>query len=394
MPTRNEDLDRLAAKAGFQFKPSWDDFLYSDEEKATKKAKALAEFINVKQKVDTGDARAELLGGTAFAGTNATPEEISAFKPGRPLDRSTRPDPTPGLPAGTVDPALATDLQTQLRDEELNRAGTRNAPAVERMRQQLAYHDAGISGADVAGIALGRVRDVMTEDEEVRSNFVKKKLGDPDLDPLLGIDIAQNKAVFKPKLVKVEGRDGKEIYMHETPSLSGRPTYTPALDKQGQPLRVPESEGRIPQNVKFMASIWYPDEPDGPERWAKAADRMSLRKGLSREASWEHGIRVAAKRLGRAGAQDPQKVYDLAMQEWRLIHPGVPPPVPRPDGPAPGAAGAAPAGQSATKPAAPPAGAPTTAANYRTADEVKAAYKGGRLPREEAMRLLKGFGFE
>lgn len=359
MPTTDEELDRLAAKVGFQFKAGWDDFLYTDAEKATKKANALFQFIDVKKRADTGDARAQLLGGTAFAGANATPEEISAFKPGRPLDRSTRPDPTPGLPEGTVDPALEADLQTQLRDEELNRAGTKNAPQVEAINRSLLMHDAGLNEAAIAQArATGqheRLYGAQADITTARRDALQNVLADPNLDPLLKNEIAQNKISFKSQRVKVQRKDGTVGYYDSTPNLSGGYDYTAAVDEAGNPLTAPAGVGAgdrptaLQKNAAFIARVLFADDPDAEQ---KAVTMLTQLKGKSPRDAWAVLTQFVAKLDYGTYATNPEDLHNKTAELWRVSRPGEPIPASVRPTPPTGAA-AAPAAKPATPVAAP-----------------------------------------
>ena len=330
-------------------------------------------------------ARRDLLAGAALTGANATPGELVAFQPGLPLNRSTYPEPTPGLPAGTPDPALEADLQTQLRDEELNRAAGKNAPEVEAMRRSLLLHDYGADenkiSAARANDELARLRGVNANAADYRFQGLKRILDDPTVDPGIELNALQDKEVLKSTLIKVANKDGHAVYYRQTPNMSGGHDYAPALDKAGQPLRVPEQERQVPQNIKFIAASRFPGDPDAIK---KAIDYVNQRKQGSLEESWEHGYREARRRLSRLAT--PQQVYDFVVQDWHIIHPGIPPLAPRPEMPGtPSAAAPAPGSPA-------PAAKPAAATTYRTAEEVKAAFGAGRITREQAHAELRKLG--
>jgi hypothetical protein len=381
-------LDRFAAQVGFRYTPDPLDFIQPSTAIATNKAHQLKLYLDARKAAAGEQARGDLLSGTALAGTGATPPEISAFRPGLPsvLDLST---PASATPPATGNPPVIVPSQTPgaQRLDLFDAAAAKNAPAVEEIRRSLALHDTGLDEAKIAQArAYGqheRLTGAQADLAGARRDVLTNVLNDPTLDPLLGADIGNDKAVFKKERVKVKRRDGTEGYYDATPNLSGGYDYAPALDKTGHSLRVPESEGRVPGNVKYLASIWYPDDPDGIK---KTADRLNSRKELSRDAAWAQTTRDTIKRLGRAASQDPQKVYDATLRDWRLMFPGVPPQASRPETPA------LPSAPAAAPPPAPGAAAPAATEDPLYKDARAAIAKGANPAAVKAR--LKALGMD
>jgi len=324
----DERLAELARKLGFNFEAAPLDVIRPPERIAERKAAELKLFLTARAAAAQQDARGQLLGETAFAGAAPTPQETAAYKPGQPFAAQTRAVPTPG-PEGTVDPGLEAELQSELRAEELDRAAGRNAPAIAKAQRQLLMKDAGF---DLANVALARLREAHAGMAETRGTALGDILGNPDLDPLLGADIAQNKAVFKPQRVKVKRRDGKEVYYDVTPNLAGGHDYQPALDESGEPLQVPTSAaGNAPtalqKNTRFLAGALFAGDPDAVE---KAATLLTQLKGKSPGDAWESLVREVSKMNFGRYARDPQRLYQKTAEIWRVARPNEPLPMEAP----------------------------------------------------------------
>ena len=353
----NEALDALAAQAGFRYTPSLLDAITPASGMVVRKAAELKQFLEARKLAAGEQAKSDLLSGAALTGANATPSELAAFKPGLPFDRSVRPEPTPGLPEGTPDPALEADLQTQLRDEELNRAATKNAPALESMRRSLALHNAGLNEAAIAQARVSgqheRLYGATADIAVARRDALTNILNDPALDPMLKNEIAQNKISFKSQRVKVQHKDGTVGYYDATPNLSGGYDYAQATDENGDPISAPvgDRSTALQKNAAFLARVLYGNEPDAEQ---KAVTMLTQLKTKSPRDAWA-SLTMAVSKLGFGKYErDPQKLHDKTVEMWRVARPGEPIPTEAPMAPAPPAA---PGGQPA---AAPAPGVPST----------------------------------
>lgn len=375
----NQELDRLAKSFGFEFSTNPLDFARPPGMIAERKLEELKLFLEMRKAAAAVQARQDLLGQAALGDIAPTTEEIKAFRPGRPsvLDLSMPASATPpatDAPAPVLTPSETPEGQ---RFSQIEDAIRRNAPAVAAAQRSLALHDAGL---DESKIASGRLRGGQADEQDYRFQAVKEIADNPDIAPLLRADLVQKKAMLKPQLVKTSMKDGTAIYQHRTPNLSGGYDYTPALDENGAPLTVPAAAGDRPtalqKNAAFLARVLFAGEPEAEQ---KAVTMLTQLKGKAPIDAWAALTSEVAKMSYGRFARDPQKLHEKTAEIWRVARPLEPIPVAGPAGaPTPGT----------------PAVRPAPASAYRTADEVKAAYKSGKLPREEAMRLLKGFGFE
>jgi len=371
-PPFDERLDELARQMGFTFQASPLDVIRGPKQIADRKAAELKLFLQARAAAAQQDARGRLLGETAFAGAGPTAQETAAYKPGQPFEAQYRAVPTPG-PEGEVDPGLAAEMQSEMRAEELNRVAGRNAPATANLQRRLSLKDAGF---DLNNVALARLHDAQAGMAETRAAALGDILGNPDLHPLLGTDIAQNKPVFKPQRVKVKRRDGKEVYYDATPNLAGGQDYSPAMDDNGEPLQAPVSTSgsgnatALQKNTRFLAGAMFSGDPDAVE---KAATLLTQLKGKSAKDAWDSLVREVAKmNLGRYG-KNPERLYQKTAEIWRVARPGEPLPM---EAPLPPAA-------VATSTAAQPKAATAGGSAFRSTDiysQARAAIAAGKDP--------------
>ncbi len=356
---------QLAQSFGFRPATYPLDFLRGPNTIAERKLEELKFFLEARKAALAEQARRETLGQAALAGANPTPEELASFKPGLPsvLDLST---PASATPPATGNPPILVPSATPeaQRLDVLDTAAAKNAPAVEAVRRSLALHDVGINEAQNANaqyiIAHARATGSTTDEAQARFDYVQKQLNNPDLNPLLGLDIAQKKSVFKPQRV-IQRRGGIDYYMDATPNLSGGTDYTPALDQAGQPLQAPAGKPlagdrptALQKNAAFISRVLFAGDPDAEE---KAVTLLTQLKGKSPRDAWAALTQFVARLDYGTYAANPDDLYNKTAELWRVSRPGeaIPANV-RPASPA------APPGRPATvaKPAGPaiPAGVP------------------------------------
>lgn len=333
------------------------------------------------------NAKQRALALIALGDVNPTEEELLAFTPGKsidPLAGVTGSTATPGL-EGVPDPALAADLQTELRNEEMARVIKQNAPAVTALRQSQALADAGINEN---ALAQTRLTNIQADDQDARGRVVRDAIDNPDTHPLLRLDIAQKNSTFKPQLVKVRRRDGTEVYMNQTPTLSGESVFTPAVNEDDEPLQLPQkavgagkAKGAAPtalqKNAGYVAKLLFPGDPDGE---SKAVEQLMRLKAKNPQEAWSSVVSKASTLNYGRYARDPQQLYAKSAELWRVMRPGEPVPALEE--------------ARASAPTARPSATPASDNDYRTPEDVKAAYKAGRLSKADAARRLQGMGFE
>lgn len=298
------------------------------------------------------DARRRAIALLALEGANPTDAELDAYRPGQRIDslRGT----TGASP--TADPAGAVaDLQAEMRNEELQRAADQSAPDVAGMRRNLAFKDAGL---DENNLATARYHGALAAEQESRRKVIEEALSAPNANPLLRVDIANKKDVFKPTLVKVRQANGKDVYMNQTPTLGGTYTFEPALDDAGNPLQAAPSATAagggptsLQKDAAFMSRVLGIPLAD-------AVQQLRTLKGKAPEEAWAATVRQVAQMSYGRYARDPKKLYEKSSEIWQVARPGES--VPELD---PTVFGAIAAQAGATAPAAPaPSKAPVTAA--------------------------------
>ncbi len=157
----------------------------------------------------------------------------------------------------------------------------------------------------------------------MRSAAVRDLLASPETDPLVRADVANEKSVFKPQRVKVQGLDGKGVYMDATPSPTGGYTYRPARDNQGEPLRIPPaaSDGK----TTLQKDAVYISEVLG----IPVAEAVNLKlqlKGKAPDEAWANLVQtVAGMEYGRY-SKDPERLRQKAAEIWGVARPGEPVP--------------------------------------------------------------------
>lgn len=242
-------------------------------------------------------------------------------------------------------------------------------------------------GYDPMKILGARLQQGQLDDQAARLNALHKVLNDPTLDPTLAADVANKRKVSDatPTLVKVRRRDGSEVYYNQRRrGVSGEFDYTPATDaSSGQALAVPTSPGAgeqlttLQKDTAFIARTLNISSED--------AVRLKLAlKTKSPQEAWADTVRaVMTMEHGRYSRQ-PDRLRQKAQEIWSVARPGEPIPqlaAPTPAAPAP----AGPAQVPASAPAAPTGPTP---------NDIKAAYKAGRLTRDQALAALKAAGYQ
>ena len=350
----NASLDRLAAQFGFRYTPDPLDFLQPAAGIAQRKAAQLKLFLDARKAAAREQAPAALLSGVALAGTNPSPQELAAFKPGLPsvLDLSM---PASATPPATGNPPVLTPSETPegQRFSQIEDAIRRNAPAVAAAQRSLTLHDAGL---DESKIANARLRGGQADEQDDRFQAIKEIVDNPDIHPLLRADILQKKTVFKSTR-EIHRKGEIDYYMDATPNLSGGYDYTQARDAAGQPLQAPagtrlaggDKATALQKNAAFIARALFAGDPDAEQ---KAVTMLTQLKGKSPSDAWAALVQHVTRLDYGTYVSDHKALYDKTAEIWRVSRPGEPIPAGvRPASvPAPGATPGSPA--PAAKPAA------------------------------------------
>ena len=227
----------------------------------------------------------------------------------------------------------------------------------------------------------------------LRLDALQGVLGQPGIDPLMGADIANAKAVAKPQRVKVKG-DGGDVYYDALPRPGGGFDYRPATDAAGKPVAVPVSESgdggtALQRDTAFIASTLglTPQDSIRYKLEARSKGDQALRDDVSLRL-------LSDPRTGRLATTDPAKFNQQVDAVFRVLRPGqaVPAPasVPIAD---PSASAAPPAPAAAAASSAPPAPAPAAAQDDPRYDQARAAVARG-APVEAVRQRLKSLGLD
>lgn len=354
----NQDIDSMARSLGFEFSQNPLDFARPAGDIADRKLKELQLFLATKKAADAKTAQDQLLSGAALAGTNATPSELAAFKPGLPsvLDASFPAGSVPSAPPDTGNPPVITPSATPAaqRLDVLDAAAAKNAPDVEAVRRSQALNDAGLNEAQIAQARVSaqheRLYGAAADVAVARRDTLNNLLNDPNLDPMLKNEIAQNKISFKSQRVKVQHKDGTVGYYDATPNLSGGYDYAQATDENGNPLAAPAGASdhatSLQKNAAFVARVLYANDPDAE---GKAVTMLTNLKTKSPADAWASLVREVSKMNYGRYSRDPQMMHDKTAELWRVSRPGEPLPAEAPPAPA-----APQLGQAAPAPATSP----------------------------------------
>lgn len=330
MPRHYRDPDSLAAEFGFAFERAPLDFLRPPGMIAERKGKELELFLKAQQAARAEAARREILG----------PESVTEGTVG-------------ASPTEDPEGAIA-DLRVELGNEERQRA-IETDPMARGLRRQLKAREAGL---DPANVELARSREALADIAGYRRDAIEGALAQPDLDPLLALDITAGKTIAKPELFRAKRRDGSVGWFTRTRNLAGGYDYAEATDPEGNPLLVPDPgmaggadrATALQKNTGFLAQTLGISRHD-------AAVMLTQLKGRPPTEAWDSLTRtVLSLNYGRY-ARDAQRLYEKTAEVWRVARPGepVPPPPPKlPVGPSgqpgqsgqPSAAAAAPLGPS------------------------------------------------
>lgn len=137
-----------------------------------------------------------------------------------------------------------------------------------------------------AGLFAHQADDIAT-----RSAAVKSLLGNPDVDTLLKIDAANNKAMPKADTVKVRKADGSTVYMQRIPRPQGGFDFRETAGPDAAPLAVPptDSANRLTarqSNIKDLMETYdlTPEEATGIELADPHTRTMQIKKFTERKA--------------------------------------------------------------------------------------------------------------
>lgn len=154
--------------------------------------------------------------------------------------------------------------------------------------------------------------------EQFRNQVIEDILSEPN-NPLVAADIVNKRAVAKPQRVKVNRRDGSQVYYDAVPNIQGGFDYSPAGTAPGDPL-VSEPGGddgtALQQDTRFIA-----DTLGIPANQALLWKLQAVRKAP--QEAWADLI----SRLTTARKYDPpEKIRERAEQLWAIARPGEPVP--------------------------------------------------------------------
>lgn len=218
----------------------------------------------------------------------------------------------------------------------------------------------------------------------LRLQALQEALGQPGLDPLVGADIANSKAVAKPQWVKVKGEAGDEYY-EALPKPGGGFEYRRATDAAGKALAVPVSESGGKQ-TSLMTNTEYVQKALGMTQ-QDALLFVTSAAGKSDQQLYDEILLSTVKSppQGFELSTRPEKFDSYVKEIWGRLRPGRPVPTPRA---LPGGDGAPAPGGAAVPAPAPAAAAPaTTGQDDPRYEEARTALRAGVAPAKVRQRL-------
>ena len=159
------------------------------------------------------------------------------------------------------------------------------------------------------------------DEAQTRLDVVTQALNNPELDPLLGVDIANNKTVFGSSKVEIEGKDGKTRQGMARLTPSGNYVADTITDlTTGQPLIIPAESGDSATLQKAKEMVQYGRSPNIKEALTTLTSTLTD----TPEKSWAETVtrnthdRVSGRRL------PDNEVASNSIRDWALAHPGEP----------------------------------------------------------------------
>lgn len=140
-----------------------------------------------------------------------------------------------------------------------------------------------------------RENETKADDAELRLRTISNLLNDPNIDPLISSDIAQNKSVFDTREVAIQGKDGKTRHGFASLTPSGEYVGATVKDKQGESLVIPPEslsksspemvkanemvEYGFADSVKEAMNIIYSSKEASPDKfWAELTKNKSINR--------------------------------------------------------------------------------------------------------------------
>ena len=152
--------------------------------------------------------------------------------------------------------------------------------------------------------------------ETVRNEVLADLLTNENTPGLMKVDAINDKQLFKPERVKVEGADGKETYFDAVPNLSGGFDYTPAKDSSNQPLKIApsSSETSLAKNIQLMKNYGY-----------SGGEALQILTSTRRKTSsqlWEEFVKQASSSPSTGYGANKGKVQTVATELFQIARPG------------------------------------------------------------------------
>lgn len=166
--------------------------------------------------------------------------------------------------------------------------------------------------------AQARLHGAQAEQAEMLAQARAKLLANPDAPELLKLDaLGGNHQLFKGSLVKVRQKDGTEVYMRETPNVSGGFDYTPAVGPGNEPLLVPalgggERKTALERNAQLLADTYNLPFEDA---LTLARQGKGQTDAQIAQARWKAAWTEAGKDYRAMGNPDQQRA--LAAERYR-----------------------------------------------------------------------------
>lgn len=244
-----------------------------------------------------------------------------------------------------------------------------------------------------------RLHAAQARQQEMLADARAKLLANPDAPELLKLDaLGGNHQLFKGALVKVRQKDGTEVYMRETPNVSGGFDYTPAVGPDNEPLLVPalgggERKTALERNAQLLSDTYNLPFEDA---LTLARQGKGQTDAQIAQARWKAAWTEAGKDPRAMFKPDQQRA--LAVERYREAW-GTEPPMDLIQGgsgtPNRSGQGQPARGSGAPAPAQAAGGQPAAGQTVNPqADAIRSAYRAGKLSRDEAMAQLRALGFQ
>ena len=156
------------------------------------------------------------------------------------------------------------------------------------------------------------------DEAKSRLDVTTKALDNPELHPLLAVDIAQNKPVFDAQEVTIEGADGKTRQGMARLTPTGDYVGTVIKDATGQPLNIPPESGDSATLQKAKEMVQY----GRAENIKEALTILTSTLSDTPEKAWTKIVNDNTKNPFTGKRLPGNEIISNAIEQWTLARPG------------------------------------------------------------------------